>query len=216
MKEDKRKIHLVRHGESTYNRDRRVQGNSPGIVLSETGVKQARLLGRRLEKLSFAEVFCSDAERAAETANIALGGASIRFMKELREISFGEWEGRLVSEIQESEPGMMEKWFSTPSRVKIEGAEDYLSFHDRVRKTMQRLIDTTSGDILVISHGGVICAWLTHILGMDPDGLWCFSLPNTSISTVVLDFRPRLRLLGDASHLDSDSLGFDGMPSVMS
>jgi len=48
---------------------------------------------------------------------------------------------------------------------------------------------------------------------MDPDDLWSFSLPNTSVTTVMLEFRPRVRLFGDASHLDAATLGIDGMPS---
>ena len=79
---------------------------------------------------------------------------------------------------------------------------------------MDGLIDSTEGDILIITHGGIICAWMTHVLRMPPDDIWTFSLPNTSLTTVMLDFfRPRLRLLGDVSHLDGETLGFDGMPA---
>jgi hypothetical protein len=48
---------------------------------------------------------------------------------------------------------------------------------------------------------------------MSPEALWSFSLPNASLTTVVLDFKPRLRLLGDVSHIDRSVRGFDGMPS---
>ncbi|MCK4235815.1 MAG: histidine phosphatase family protein, partial [Candidatus Krumholzibacteria bacterium] len=67
----------------------------------------------------------------------------------------------------------------------------------------------------VVTHGGFICSYLTHLLNMDLDDLWCFSLPNASITTVVLDFRPRLRSFGDASHLREDAVGLDGMPSAI-
>ncbi len=211
-----RKIHMIRHGESCWNSERRVQKNSSGVVLSERGKKQARLLGLRLKTIHFDSVYSSDVERAAQTARTVLGDEyPIVFSNELREISFGEWEGRLVSEIDKEIPGVMERWFQAPSKVFIEGAEKYLDFHKRVIREIDRIVESTSGDLLIITHGGVICTWLTHILGMDPDDIWSFSLPNTSITTVMLEFRPRLRLLGDASHLAGDALGFDGMPSTV-
>jgi len=209
-----RRIHLVRHGESVWNAVRRVQGNHGEVPLSELGRAQAALLGGRLRAMEFSRVFCSSTERAAETARIALGGDSpIEFLDDLREISFGDWEGLLVSEVQERYPGKLELWFRSPSKVVIRGAEPFGEFHERAVRTVDGLIESTGGDILIVSHGGVICAWLTHILGMSPDDIWSFSLPNTSLTTVMIDFRPRLRLLGDVSHLDGRTLGSDGMPA---
>lgn len=215
MSREPRNIHLVRHGESQWNRERRVQGNCRGIALSEKGIEQARLLGQRLKRMHFDSVHCSSVERAVQTARIALGDdREIAFSEELREISFGDWEGKLVSEIGIEAPGEIENWFRKPSSVSINGAERYLDFHGRAVSAIGGIIDSTEGDVLIICHGGVICTWLTHILNMDPDDLWAFSLPNASITTVKLEFRPRLRLLGDSSHLTPDILGFDGMPSV--
>ncbi|MBN2184021.1 MAG: histidine phosphatase family protein [Candidatus Krumholzibacteriota bacterium] len=214
MKQSPRKIHMVRHGESQWNSERRVQKNTEGVALSERGRRQAELLGLRLKDMRFDQVFCSDVQRASETARISLGESyPVIFSNELREIAFGEWEGKLVSEIEEETPEVMSSWYRSPSKVKIRGAEKFLDFHARIVREIGRITDATSGDILIISHGGVICTWLTHILGMSPDDIWSFSLPNASITTVVLEFRPRLRLLGDAHHLSGDLLGFDGMPS---
>ncbi|HSG27256.1 MAG TPA: histidine phosphatase family protein, partial [Candidatus Krumholzibacterium sp.] len=217
MEDKVRQIYLVRHGESDWNRIRRIQGNFPGIALSERGRRQAELLGGRLSGMSFDRVICSDVERAVETARIALGDDHpMDFDNELREIAFGEWEGRLVTELEEESPGQVAMWFRKPSSVEIAGAEPFLQFHGRVRRRMDEIIGSTEGDLLIIAHGGVICAWLTHILGMAPDDIWAFSLANTSMTTVKLEFRPRVRLLGDASHLDALNLGFDGMPSASS
>jgi len=214
MSDDLRRIHLVRHGESIWNAVRRVQGNHGEVPLSERGKAQAALLGARLRGIDFSRVFCSSTERAVETAGIALGpDPRIEFMDDLREISFGDWEGLLVSEVQQRYPGELELWFRSPSKVAIRGAEPFGEFHERASRTVDGLIESTDGDILIVSHGGIICAWLTHILGMSPDDIWSFSLPNASLTTVMIDFRPRLRLLGDVSHLDGQTLGFDGMPA---
>jgi broad specificity phosphatase PhoE len=217
MSDQLRRVHLVRHGESTWNSVRRVQGNHDGILLSELGRTQAALLGLRLKEMELARIFCSTAERASETARIAVGEErEIEFMDDLREISFGAWEGLLVSEVRERFPGRLEKWFSSPSSVEIEGAEPFTQFHERAARTVDGIIDSSEGDILIIAHGGIICAWLTHVLGMSPDDIWSFSLPNASLTTVIIDFKPRLRLLGDVSHLDGKTLGFDGMPAPVS
>jgi broad specificity phosphatase PhoE len=216
MHAENRKIHLVRHGESTWNSVRRVQGNHDEVHLSDLGRAQAGMLGARLRSMEFAAVYCSSAERAVETARIALGeDRRIELLDDLREISFGKWEGLLVSEVKERYPGKLEQWFRSPSKVAIEGAEPYLEFHERACRTVDGIIESTSGDILIVTHGGIICAWLTHVLAMSPDDIWSFSLPNTALTTVMIDFRPRLRLLGDVSHLDGKTLGFDGMPSPL-
>lgn len=217
MSDTLRRIHLVRHGESTWNAVRRVQGNHDGVSLSELGRAQAAHLGVRLQTMEFSRVYCSSTERARETTLIALGeDHPISFMDDLREISFGEWEGMLVSEVQEKYPGEMERWFQGPSKVVIEGAEPFGEFHERASRTVDGIIDDSDGDILIVSHGGIICAWLTHVLGMSPDDIWSFSLPNTSLTTVMIDYKRRLRLLGDVSHLDGKTLGFDGMPAPVS
>ncbi len=209
-----KKLHMVRHGESVWNSERRVQKNTDGIALSPRGRKQAELLGARLQGMRFDRVYCSDVQRALETARIALGETfPLTISSGLREIGFGEWEGKLVREIEEEYPGAMSRWFEAPSKVEIKGAERFLDFHERVVSEIGRIIGSAPGDILMITHGGVICTYLTHILGMSPDDIWAFSLPNASVTTIMLEFRPRLRLLGDAHHLSGGTLGFDGMPS---
>ncbi|MDD3642507.1 MAG: histidine phosphatase family protein [Candidatus Krumholzibacteria bacterium] len=212
--DEPRRVHLVRHGESTYNAVRRVQGNGDGIGLSETGRRQARMLGERLRSMVFERAFCSSAERALETARLALGeDFPLELRDELREIGFGEWEGLLVEDVRARFPGELDLWFRAPSSVSIAGAEPYEDFYRRALGAVEGILAATGGDVLIVTHGGIICAWLTHVLGMSPDDIWSFSLPNASLTTVVIDFKPRLRLLGDVSHIDASVRGFDGMPS---
>lgn len=216
MQKKEPRLYLIRHGESDWNVQRRIQGNCSINGLSEVGRKQSELLGGRLAEMDFHSVFCSNVQRAVETAEIALGeDYQITFLDNLREISFGSWEGKLIEHIKEEFPGKIERWFNEPTTVSIEGGEDLVDFSERVLDTFAGITgEADSGNVLVITHGGVICTYLTGLLGMDLDDLWCFSLPNASITTISLEYRPRLRLFGDTSHLDGESLGFDGMPSV--
>jgi broad specificity phosphatase PhoE len=212
---EKRKLYLVRHAESTWNAERKVQGTCPGVLLSELGREQARLLGSRLRAIDAAAVYCSDAERAVETARLALGnGREISLLQELRELSLGEWEGRSIVELSAEKPSMIDQWYREPTKVRVNGAEDLFSFRDRIVRTMESIEKGSGeGDVIIVTHGGVICAYLTHILGMNLDDLWSFSLPNASITTVILDFKPRLRSFGDTAHLAAGAPGFDGISS---
>jgi broad specificity phosphatase PhoE len=212
-----RKLHLVRHAESVWNGERRVQGIHPGVLLSGRGREQARLLGERLSRMEFSAVYSSDAERSVETARIALGdNREITFLPALRELSLGAWEGRFIGELRKEVPDQVDLWYRAPARVEIEGAENLYAFRGRVVAAINGIIDSNDdGDLLVFTHGGVICAYLTHIFEMDLDDLWSFSLPNASITSIALDFRPRLRVFGDTAHLSGEALGSDGMPAEL-
>jgi len=215
MDRDKRKIYLVRHAESVWNAERKVQGTCPGILLSELGREQARLLGNRLKAIEAEAIYCSDAERAVETVRLALGnGRKITLMQELRELSLGEWEGKSIADLWKEEPSMIDRWYREPTKVKVKGAEDISSFRDRIVRTIESISKASNGgNIIIVTHGGVICAYLTHILGMNLDDLWSFSLPNASVTTIIIDFKPRLRSFGDTAHLRSEERGFDGISS---
>ena len=115
-----RKIYLVRHAESSWNRERRVQGTCLEVPLSPTGEKQARLLGPRLRALALRAVYSSDARRTLETARRALGDDyPIEVSDRLRELSLGEWEGRLISDLEREDPGKLAAWYRKPSTVEI-------------------------------------------------------------------------------------------------
>jgi len=212
-----RKIYLIRHAESLWNSERRVQGTCLQVPLSPTGRTQARLLGRRLRTLPLRAVYSSDAERALETARLSLvDGRPVTVSREIRELSLGEWEGRLIADLRAENSEKLDAWYRKPSTVRLKGGEDLGAFRNRVVSFIDGIVGCPDGgDTAVITHGGVICGYLTHILGMPADDIWSFSLPNASITTVVLDFKPRLRSFGDTAHLDTAALGLDGMPAPL-
>lgn len=197
-------IYLIRHGETDFNRDGRVQGDSDS-TLSDLGKEQARRIGIRLKNAGIDVAISSPLLRARDTCRLAFDGSLEHVTHEdLREIHLGEWEGRLVTELRKSCPDEVELWYNKPSEVRIAGGESVRKFRNRVTREMGA-VRKKYGDrkIAVFTHGGVICAYLTRLLGMKLDDIWRFKIRNGSVTRIVfLEDRPRIDLLGDIHHLE--------------
>jgi len=193
---------LIRHGESEWNRQGRVQGFQDS-ELSDLGREQARRLAGRLAGEHIDHAVASSSSRALETCRIALG-AEPQVSDLLREINLGVWEGQESSRLKELYPETMALWFTAPSRVRIEGGETLRSFRRRVSREMERIrAEHPEQTVAVFTHGGVICTYLTYLLGLKLDDMWRFKIRNCSLTKVIFPRgRARLELLGDVSHLD--------------
>lgn len=197
-------LYLIRHGETDFNRDGRIQGHTESD-LSERGRDQARRVGERLRQHDLIAAYTSPARRAVDTCNIALDGmVPVHEREGLREIHLGAWEGRKAADLRVEFPDEVRLWFEKPSAVHIDGAETLLDFRDRVTTTMDGIRGGYDGGaIAVFAHGGVICTYLTSLLGMSLDDIWRFKIRNGSLTRVIFPMgRPRIDLLGDIHHLD--------------
>jgi broad specificity phosphatase PhoE len=195
---------LIRHGESEWNRDGLIQGFQD-CDLSDLGREQSNRLRERLDLEKIDAAFSSTATRAIETSKIALGHRlSIDARPNLREINLGEWEGVQAAELKRRLPVETEMWFRTPSKVRIKGAETLRAFRTRITREMERVREQCPDDGLVIfTHGGVICTYLTSLLGLKLDDLWRFKIRNASITKVIFPMNePRIEVLNDVSHLN--------------
>lgn len=197
-------IYLIRHGETDYNRDGRIQGYSESS-LSELGEEQARRVRERLRGVRIAAAYTSPLKRAVDTCRIAVGDTvPWRTIDGLREINLGAWEGRRAPGLRRDYPDQVKLWFQKPSRVKIEGAESIRAFRARVTRAFDEIRgDHRDETVAAFAHGGVICTYLTRLLGMKLDDIWRFKIRNCSITRVIFpQNRPRVDLLGDVGHLD--------------
>jgi broad specificity phosphatase PhoE len=200
-------LFLVRHGESEWNREGRIQGHLDSD-LSDLGREQARLVGLELAKKPIRFAATSTAVRALETCTLALGagGAGIPVEESalIREINLGVWEGRTAIELKKSSPGQVDLWFHRPSLVRIEGGETLRAFRLRIMREMNRLrADHRDETMAVFTHGGVICTYLTGLLKMKLDDMWRFKILNGSITKIIFPMeKPRIELLGSVHHLD--------------
>jgi broad specificity phosphatase PhoE len=179
---------LVRHGESTWNAEERLQGQLDP-PLSERGREQSRALAAMLDGLPDERVVCSDLGRARETAEL-LGLRPVRFDARWREIDVGEWGGRTAAEI-DAQGSELTNWRGGPRRAP--SGEPWETFSARVAGAVDELI-AAAGSWLVICHGGCIRVAVAHVTGADPLALG--SPPNASATVFELGPRPRLLVYG--------------------
>ena len=107
-------LHLIRHGQTNWNEEKRIQGQSDSII-TELGVSQARALGERLREIDYAAHYSSSSVRTRQTTEHAFPAASdVRFRDELREIYLGPWEGNLYADMAEREPDSYKHFWEQP------------------------------------------------------------------------------------------------------
>lgn len=157
-------IYLVRHGQTEWNSEGRMQGSSD-IPLNETGRSQARKLGKELRDVPFCGAYASDLSRAVETAELALEGHGLKIWQDprLQEISWGVYEGQVKTPELAAK---LEKMILS-DQPNGEGVETLERFTARIYPALQEiacrhLFDTR---VAVVVHGGVI---RTLIEKLDP------------------------------------------------
>ncbi len=161
-------ILLVRHGETDWNRDGRIQGQSDP-PLNDRGREQARSLARQLEGLPLDAVYSSDLVRARETAEILAAGLDLPVIvdPDLREIDFGSWEGLTAEEVRTRWPDAFERR-ATVEPAAYDGGETHAALLRRVGAAVRRLVGIhAGGQILLVAHGGPVRALLMEAEGLD-------------------------------------------------
>lgn len=196
----------MRHGQSTWNEQGRVQGQLDPS-LSELGSAQAEALVGRLGQQLWAGFYSSDLARCRETAAplAAQLGVEPVLMPELREIFLGQWEGLTRQEMASRYPSQWARWMAEPDWDVVPGGEGTGAFERRVEAALDVLLSRhPTGDILAITHGGVVQVLLARVLGRAPKGPFPFVVANASVT--VLERRRGSLLIGrvnDTCHLEA-------------
>ncbi|HHY07427.1 MAG TPA: histidine phosphatase family protein [Corynebacteriales bacterium] len=166
----KRRLILLRHGETQYNIERRMQGQLD-IELTENGKEQARKVAPVIAAQKPFAIYSSDSSRAAVTARAVgeLAGVEVQLDKRLRETDMGEWAGLPHTEVEEGWPGQRLKWRATPTYAPP-GGENRIELAERVAELVRELIPKhpewgeDDRPLLLVSHGGTICALAAALL----------------------------------------------------
>ena len=203
------RIIAVRHGETAWNVDSRIQGQKD-IELNETGRWQASRVGEALKSENISAVYSSDLGRAHETARPIADAAGIPVIptEGLRERSFGIFEGKTFDEIRETWPEHAQNWRKRlPEWAPPDGGESLLQLRERVTQTMQDLAARHPGEqIVVVAHGGVLDTLYRIATGQEVNSPRTWQLPNGAINRLL--WTPQgFTLVGwsDTQHLDDAS-----------
>ncbi len=202
------RIIAVRHGETAWNVDTRIQGHLD-IALNDTGRWQARQVARALADEPLAAVYTSDLQRAHATAQAIAQASGAPLVAEpgLRERSFGELEGRTFAEIEADLPEQARRWRQRDPHFAPTGGETLVQLRERIAATTHRLAaQHTEQLIVLVAHGGVLDMLYRLATGLDLQAPRTWLVTNASINRLL--WTPQgLTLVGwaDTQHLDMGS-----------
>lgn len=196
------KIILARHGETDWNREKRIQGGASNPPLNEEGRRQAESLALRLSQYKIQAIYSSPLKRALETAEAIAGYHQIEIVVEpsLREIEAGVLEGVTTNEL-----GKLFSEILTKDGVskKVPGGESLAELQERSWGIIQHLRQKyADGDLVVVSHYFAILSIICSVLMLPLSHITRLRLDTGSISVINLDNQTaRLELFNDTGYL---------------
>lgn len=205
-------ILLIRHGETQWNVDRRLQGHLD-VALSPEGIRQATALGRVLLDEPLDAIFASDLQRASDTAQAiaAPRGMTVQIDAGLRERCFGAFQGLLHHEISARYPLDYAAWQRRDLDARYpcgsSRAETLREFSARALACVTRLAECGGHRrIVMVTHGGVLDALYRHVHHLGYGQPRDFAVLNASINRLTWDGREfRIREWANVAHLAQES-----------
>jgi probable phosphoglycerate mutase len=204
---------LVRHGRVDFSSQdflTRPRGRQWDPSLDEQGWEQARRLAARLQLMDRpAAVFVSPFRRCRETLAPFAESAGIdaTVVDDLGEVFIGKWEGLRFEDIVSGDEELARRFREQEPMFSLApGGESGEMLRARVVPTVEAALHgIPDGTVLIVTHGGVINAYLGHVMGIDHD---MFFLPdNASVNTVLVDGDRRdVRFLNDVRHLTDPAI----------
>ncbi|MCW7539859.1 histidine phosphatase family protein [Aquabacterium sp. A7-Y] len=206
---DLTRVIAIRHGETAWNADSRIQGHLD-IPLNDKGLWQAERLAEALADEHIDAIYSSDLTRAHQTAQAvaATRGLSIERDAGLRERGFGEFQGQSFREIEARWPEQALRWRRRDPAFGPAGGEALQVFYDRVVTTASRIAARHPGqNIALVAHGGVLDCLYRAATRVDLQAARTWELGNASINRLLYTGEGFM-LVGwaDTSHLNETSL----------
>jgi len=183
------KLCLIRHGETAWNAERRLQGHTD-IPLNAKGEIQALQMAQALKdtKLTFDVLYTSDLKRAADTAKavVQLFGVKARVESALRERHFGALQGLSISDAPFLKPDIWQAHIARDLDHELEGGESIQQFALRVQKALDQIQEQHAGKtILIVSHGGTLDMMYRIASNQALSAERIASVPNASLNWIA-------------------------------
>lgn len=196
---------LVRHGETLWNRERRVQGISD-IELSDFGRDQAQKLADCLKNEDIEAIFSSPVKRAYQTAEFIgkFHDTAIETDDRLIELNQGDFEGLTLNELFENHRSFLKRWIIDPASVVMPNGESLTDLQNRAWSIIESIIEK-SKNTLVVSHNFTITVILCKIQNIRLSQFRRVRVDVASKTLVEIeDGNAVVRLLNDTCHLGKD------------
>ncbi len=173
-------VYVVRHGQTDWNRDGRIQGGTDN-PLNDTGKEQAAALGRTLADVRIDAVYTSSHQRARQTAAVLEGRAQVTALDELRERFFGKFEGA-----NDKDPAIVADWNKRRFTWSddMEGGETLESQSRRAEGALKQIRERhkDGGTVVIVGHGGINPLLVSHLIGVPPqDGASAINQGNDEV-----------------------------------
>ena len=211
---------LVRHGLSSFNKERRIQGRDDLSNLSDEGHEQARALGRSLQEVSFQAIYSSPLQRAAATTASLLEAhagraADVVLDDGLLEVDLEPWSGQTIDELIQGSPEAYSIWKQRPMELQLQRRDGSTykplpELMEQARGFINNLLKRHPVDgndtVLVVAHNAILRCLMLVLLGEPNNGFRRLRVDNTSLSIFNLQpgvDRPQVQIecLNSTTHL---------------
>ena len=196
------KIYFVRHGETIWNKEKKIQGRSD-IPLNEYGKELGIITAEALKDIPFDIVYSSPLIRAKETAEILVENRNLEIHEDLRllEMSFGEGEGESLPEIHAHPEMKLHNFIHNPGEyTPPAGGETFEELYDRCKNFMEEIIipaEKKYNTMLIVGHGALIRGFIHNINNRPSKDFWIVTHKNCSV-TIANCTNGKLSLLEEA------------------
>jgi probable phosphoglycerate mutase len=201
-------IYITRHGETLWNRENRLQGWKDS-ELTEKGINNAIALRKRLEHTELNAIYSSPIGRTVKTAKLICSDRIIPVLLEddIKEINFGEWEGKVQQEIEANSRQEFYDFWKAPhlyNHLPHKG-ESLKSLKERVERAVTKIItENNDGNVLIVTHGVAIRALLSCFMNIPFEKWWEGPfIEGASLTLVQYDGQDfHVEMIGDTSHME--------------
>ena len=200
----KTEIIFIRHGETEWNSQQRMQGHS-NSDLSSVGQAQIQALGQWMKNVPFDHIYSSDSLRAKQTAEAItqFSGHELQFDQRLREKNLGVFEGLTSEEARERHPEVFSLFKTAGSKYVIDEGESTQQLQDRALEIVDEIrIKHLEERVLLVTHGGFIRVVMKHSLGLSLETPTRFLIRNTGVFRLVWEDKWIVSQMGGVSHLE--------------
>ena len=197
-------IILIRHGETEWNSQKRMQGHS-NSNLSEVGRGQIQALGELMKNVSFDHIYSSDSLRARQTAEAITqySGHTLQFDQRIREKNLGVFEGLTSTEAKERHPEIYRLFKTAGPNYVIDEGESTQQLLERALEFSEEIrLRHPQERVVMVTHGGVVRVLMKYALGLSIDSPTRFIIKNTGIFGLIWNENWLVTQMGGVYHLE--------------